>query len=150
MDLLTVLSAEDEIVSDSAAAVERAHLKHYGVIDADERRARLARLLNLVSTCVRSRDLVPMVDYARQVATERFHAGYDISEVQTAFNVLEETIWLRLVDSVPSSEMVEAVGLLTTVLGAGKDMLARTYVSLSSKQHVTSLDLSALFQGGIG
>ena len=101
-----------------------------------------------MTTCVRARDLIPIVDHAKQVATERFHAGFDISEVQCAFNVLEETIWLRIVKSVPSTEIVEAVGLLTTVLGAGKDALARTYVSLSSKQHVPTLDLSALFQGG--
>jgi hypothetical protein len=39
------------------------------------------------------------------------------------------------------------VGLLSTVLGAGKDSLAREYVSLASRQHVTSLDLSTLFEG---
>jgi hypothetical protein len=148
MDLLTALGAEDEIVDEAVAALERANLTHYAEIDAAERRARIARLLELVTTCVRARDLIPIVDHAKQVATERFHAGFDISEVQCAFNVLEETIWLRIVKSVPSTEMVEAVGLLTTVLGAGKDALARTYVSLSSKQHVPTLDLSALFQGG--
>ena len=148
MDLLTVLAAEDEIVDEAASALDRAHLTHYAVVDEDERRSRLSRLLELVTTCVRSRDLIPMVDHAQQVATERFHAGYDISEVQCAFNVLEETVWLRLLANVPTSEMVEAVGLLSTVLGAGKDALARTYVSLASKQHVPTLDLSALFQGG--
>ena len=57
-------------------------------------------------------------------------------------------MWLRLVNNVSSDEMVQAAGLLTTVLGAGKDALARTYVSLASQQHVPTLDLSALFQGG--
>jgi hypothetical protein len=37
--------------------------------------------------------------------------------------------------------------LLTTVLGVGKDALARTYVSLASHEHVSSLDLRALFEG---
>ena len=35
-----------------------------------------------------------------------------------------------------------------TVLGAGRDALARAYVSRASQQHVTSLDLGALFRGG--
>ena len=90
------------------------------MVDEDERRTRLARLLELVTECVRSRDLIPMVEHAQQVATERFHAGYDISEVQCAFNVLEETVWLRLLANVPTTDMVEAAGLLSTVLGAGK------------------------------
>ena len=148
MDLLTVLAPADEIVEEALAAVDGANLRHYGTIDIEERRARLGRLLELVTTSVRSRDLIPMIDYSNQVATDRFHAGYDISEVQSAFNVLEETIWLRLVKNLSSSDIVEAVGLLSTMLGAGKDALARTYVSLASKQHVPTLDLSALFQGG--
>jgi len=150
MDLLTVLAPADEIVEEASTALERAHLKHYAMLDADERRARLGRLLELLTTSVRSRDLIPMVDHAKQIATERFHAGYDISEVQCAFNVLEETIWIRLVNTLPSGQMAEAAGLLSTVLGAGKDSLARTYVSLASKQHVPTLDLSALFRGGDG
>jgi hypothetical protein len=146
MDLLTLLAAEDEIVDEAAAALERANLAHYAATEASERRDRLRRLLDLVTICVRSRDLIPMVDHATEVATERFHAGFDISEVQAAFNVLEEILWRRIVTSVPSGDLAEAAGLLTTVLGAGKDALARTYVSLASKQHVPTLDLQALFQ----
>lgn len=150
MDLMTVLAAEDEIVDDAAAGLERAHLVHYATADADERRARLRRLLDLVVRCVGSRDLIPMIEHSKEVATERFYAGYDISEVQCAFNVLEETLWRRLVSNVPADDLVEAIGLLTTVLGAGKDTLARTYVSLASKRHVPSLDLRALFEVGEG
>ena len=150
MDLLTLLAAEDEIVDEAAAALERANLKHYAETDDAERRARLRRLLELTTRCIGSRDLIPMIEYSTQVATERFHAGYDISEVQCAFNVLEESLWQRLVAGVPSSELAEAAGLLTTVLGAGKDALARTYVSLASKQHVRTLDMSALFRVGQG
>lgn len=146
MDLLTVLAAEDEIIDDAAASLERANLQHYGQTDAAERRERLHRLLELTITCATSRDLIPMVDHARQIATERFHAGYDIGEVQSAFNVLEEVLWQRVVATVPGEELAEAAGLLTTVLGAGKDALARTYVSLASRQHVPTLDLSALFR----
>jgi len=47
----------------------------------------------------------------------------------------------------PPDELAEAVGLLSTILGFGKDALARTYVSLASHRRVPSLDLSALFSG---
>ena len=70
-----------------------------------------------------------------------------IGEVQTAFNVLEESMWRHVVAEVPTDELVESLGLLSTVLGVGKDVLARTYVSLASHEHVTSLDLRALFEG---
>jgi hypothetical protein len=85
--------------------------------------------------------------YAEKVARERFEDGYDVSEVQAAFNVLEQAMWRRVVDATAPAELAEAVGLLSTVLGFGKDTLARTYVSLASRRHVPSLDLSALFAG---
>ena len=56
-------------------------------------------------------------------------------------------MWRRVVAGVPSGELAEALGLLTTVLGVGKDALARAYVSLASHEHVSSLDLRALFEG---
>ena len=124
MDLLTVLAARDEITDEAAAVLERANLKHYAAADPAERHDRLRRLLDLVAICVTSRDLIPMVDHATEVANERFHAGFDIGEVQAAFNVLEEILWKRIVTSVPSDDLAEATGLLTTVLGAGKDALS--------------------------
>jgi hypothetical protein len=85
--------------------------------------------------------------YAEKVAEQRFDQGFDISEVQMAFNALEEAMWRRVVDGTTPDELAEAVGLLSTVLGFGKDALARKYVSLASERHVPSLDLTALFAG---
>ena len=46
------------------------------------------------------------------------------------------------------SQYPEAFGLVSTVLGAGKQALATTYVALvSQNQDVHSLDLTALFKG---
>jgi hypothetical protein len=56
-------------------------------------------------------------------------------------------MWRRVVAEVPAADLAEATGLLTTVLGFGKDALARSYVSLASRRHVPSLDLTALFRG---
>jgi hypothetical protein len=56
-------------------------------------------------------------------------------------------MWHHVVAGVPTGELVESLGLLSTVLGVGKDALARTYVSLASQEHVPSLDLRALFGG---
>ena len=77
-------------------------------------------------------------------------AGFGITEVQTAFNAVEVVMWRRLVAIVPPQDLAEAVGLLSTVLGFGKDVLARRYVALASQRHVPTLDLSALFAGTEG
>jgi hypothetical protein len=149
VDVIEVLTQEREaIVATASSALERSHVPHYADAGAESAHERLELLLSLVLDSVTSRDLVPVIHHAERIAKERYEAGYDIREVQTAFNVLEEAIWARVVASVPAEHLAEALGLVGTVLGAGRDALASTYVSLATRQHVRSLDLSALFRGG--
>ena len=86
----------------------------------------------------------------QQIAAERFTSGYDLSEVQNAFNALEGAIWTRVFAALEPGQYAEALGLVTTILGAGKDALAREYVSLATDTHAPSLDLRALFAGTAG
>jgi hypothetical protein len=149
IEVIEVLTDEGDAIVDSAAlALERSNLRHYAADGPDAARQRLSQLMDLVRQSVAARDLVPMIDHATAIAHERFSAGFDIQELLTAFNVLEEAIWDRVVDAVPPRDLAQAIGLVSTVLGAGRDTVARTYVSLASHQHVPSLDLSALFRGG--
>jgi hypothetical protein len=151
MDLVEVLTAaRDEVLEQASDSLERSHLKHYELTGPEGSRQRLGDLLDLVVACLAARQLAQMSEYAETVAQERFSAGFDISEVQTAFNVLEEAIWTVVVPRIPAEELAEATGLIGTVLGAGKDSLARAWISLATSRHVPSLDLSALFQGTNG
>jgi len=148
MKLVEVLdAAQGEVLQEAAEALERSHLRHYELAGVEGSSQRLTDLYALALDCLSTRTLGPMSDYAALVAKERFVAGFDIAEVQTAFNVLEEAIWKVVVPKIPADELAEATGLIGTVLGAGKDALARTWVSLATSRHVPSLDLSALFEG---
>jgi hypothetical protein len=148
MDLIAILEAgSTEIIDEATTALGRSHLVHYEHVGVDEDRRRLQGLFRTVVDGIKDRQLGPVVHYAEVMANERYSAGFDISEVQTAFNVLEEAMWRKIVAALPPDQLAEAIGLLSTVLGAGKDTLARAYVALASNQHVPSLDLGALFQG---
>ena len=148
MDVADLLeNARAQVLDEAFAALESSHIAHYEAAGEPLTRQRLSDLHDLVVAAIRQRDLTEVTAYSHQVAEDRFHAGFDISEVQTAFNSLEEAMWRRLVADEPQSELAEAIGLMSTVLGAGKDALARTYVSLAGHRHVTSLDLSALVRG---
>ena len=148
MELIAVLDdARAEILDEAAEGLERSHLGHYQASGPEELRRRLEALFDIVVDCLRARKLDRVIKYAEQIGRDRFTGGFGIGEVQTAFNVLEESMWHHVVAGVPTGELVESLGLLSTVLGVGKDALARTYVSLASQEHVPSLDLRALFQG---
>jgi hypothetical protein len=136
-----------EVLDEAYEALDRAHVLHYEQSGEQFTRERLAELFDLVVTALHDRELEPVGTFCEGIAEHRFRAGFGISEVQTAFNVVEEAMWRRVVDGVPADELAEAVGLLSTILGFGKDTLARTYVSLASHRRVPSLDLSALFAG---
>lgn len=120
---------------------------HYEAAGEDEIRRRFEKLYDELLGAVSSRDLGGIVEYGRRLAAERFESGYDLSEVQSAFNALEVAAWSTLCARLRPDDLALSLGLVSTVLGAAKDALAQAYVSLASRTHVPSLDLSALFTG---
>ncbi|HTX20113.1 MAG TPA: hypothetical protein VMG34_15795 [Bacteroidota bacterium] len=140
----------NDIISEAQSAVSRARLVHYERSGSEHTHQRLKALYALTTRAVKEKNLGPMIAHAETVARERFEAGFDLSEVQTAFNVLEEAMWMRILKELPPDQIGEALGLISTVLGAGKDKLARTYVSLASKSKAPSLNMQSLFGGTEG
>lgn len=148
VSLETILQESREAILDEAVeSVRRAHLEHYDHAGPELIRERLDTLLGIVIEAVLKRNLEAIVSHARAVAVERFEAGVDLYQVQTAFNVLEEVLWYRILKALPPGEQAEALGLVGTVLGNGKDVLARKYVSLATQTQTPSLNLQALFSG---
>jgi hypothetical protein len=151
MDINQLLHDQSsDILSDAEAAIARARLAHYEKSGTEHTHQRLKALFTLASRAVKEKNLGPMVAHAETIGRERFEAGFDLSEVQTAFNVLEEAIWVRILKNISPNDLAEALGLISTVLGAGKDTLGRTYVSLASKTKAPSLNLQSLFAGTQG
>jgi len=151
MELLQLLHDSSEgIIADAYNAMERSHLKSYEQSGMERARQRLKALYVLTVRAVKERNLGPMVAHSETIASERYASGFDLWEVQTAFNVLEEAIWLRIIKELPPEKYAESLGLVSTVLGAGKDTLARTYVSLASKTKAPALNMQSLFTGSAG
>jgi hypothetical protein len=132
-----------EILAEATESMHRSHVKHYESVGPEHIHQRLKALYVLTVRAVKERNLGPMIAHAETVARERFASGFDLWEVQTAFNVLEEAIWGRILKELAPAGYAEALGLISTVLGAGKDTLARQYVSLASKSKAPSLNLQS-------
>ena len=142
-----LVNNQTDIINEAFYSLERSHLKHYDTSRADENWQRLAKLFDLTLNGVKTKSLVDMVNYSEKVAKERYESGFDLHEVHTAYNVLEEALWKIIVKEIAPSELPESLGLISTVLGTGKESLALAYVSLASKQKVKSLNLTQLFKG---
>jgi len=151
MDTAGFLAGERAaIVSEAEDALARLREGRYETVAASEIRERLDLLFGQLVEAVSRRSLSGVIEYAGTVARERFEAGYDLSEVQAAFNALEAATWTRIIAGLEADELAEALGLVSTVLGAAKDALGRQYVSLATRSHAPSLDLRALFDGTDG
>jgi len=144
-ELLTTQA--ENIVKDALNGVERSQLPFYKFSGTEQTRQRVKALFVLTARAVKERNLGPMLAHAETIGRERFAAGADLAEIQIAFNVLEEVLWHRILTSIPPASFGEALGLIGTVLGAGKDMVGRTYVALASKSKVPTLNLEQLFDG---
>jgi hypothetical protein len=121
------------IVDGATERVSTARLRHYDGAGTDVMRSRYELLFELVAQTVDTRNIAPVLEWADETARDRFGHGYGLYEVQTAVNVLEETIWQELEQLLEPAEFVEAIGVVSTVLGQAKDAVARAYVELASK-----------------
>ena len=97
----------------------------------DGRRRDVRQLFRLVLRCLHAERAKPIIRPSEQIATHCYAAGIDLAEIQGAFDVLAEVLWRHLAGALADEQLVQALGLLNAIVGAGKDAMARTYVALA-------------------
>lgn len=137
----------EEVVEAATIAMARSRIRHYAEPSRIEIRSRLENVYARVVDAVERRDVGSICAYARRLADERYEMGYDLGEVQTALNTLEEELWQTILRDLPSADYAEALAVVSSVLGAAKDALAREYVTLAARHRAPSLDVGRLFEG---
>ncbi|MBC7561011.1 MAG: hypothetical protein H7270_17075, partial [Dermatophilaceae bacterium] len=91
-----LLEAETEVLEAGYSSLHGSHVTHYEQAGEAFTRQALAHLFRLVVTAIQTRDLASISSYADEIAVARFNNGYDISEVQMAFNALEDAMWRQV------------------------------------------------------
>jgi methylmalonyl-CoA decarboxylase len=124
-------SAEERVIDETVAALTQRDQARQSP-RADERRRDVRQLFRLVVRCMRAGRAEPIIRPSEQIAAHCYAAGIDLTEVQRAFNVLTEVLWPQLADAMDGEQLVRALGLLTAIVGAGKDAMAQIYVALAT------------------
>lgn len=146
MDLAELIREKaDDLVKAAVAELHQARLKHYEAEGRQSTYERLTALLAQTLRCLEEHRAEPIIDWATRVGRERFAAGYDLFEVQTAINVLEEALWKRIISSVGPEDLAHTLGWINAILSMAKDTLARTYVSLATNRAAPPLDNTQLW-----
>ncbi len=126
-----IAGAEERVVEEAVAELDRRHTSDQSS-SPEMRRRHLRDLFELVVKCLRDGVVEPIIASSQQLAADRFAVGFDITEVQGEFNVLEEVLWREVAATLSGDQRIEALELLNAILGAGRDALARTYVALAA------------------
>ncbi len=128
------------IIAAADAAITRRHLQHYEDSTPGVVPSRVATLLRLAVRSLRERRLDAIERYMDSVADERHNAGFELREVQSAINAIEEAIWSLITHERHPTEQIDDLGLVGLVFGAAKDALARRYASFASATVALKMD----------
>ena len=108
MEVIELLRKKgSEIVDKATDAIIGSHLRHYENADPAQTRERVKALCDLTLECLVRKSTMPMIKYAEKIAQQRFSSGFSLREVQTAFNVLEESIWDQILKEMQPVEYAE-------------------------------------------
>ena len=133
MDASAVLaSAEDRVIDEAVAALAHGDQAYQSPLP-DQRRREVRQLFRLVLRCVRAGRAKPIIRPSEQIAAHSYAAGIDLAAVQGPFIILTEVLWRQLADALAGEQLIQALGLLTAITGAGKDAMARAYVALATR-----------------
>jgi methylmalonyl-CoA decarboxylase len=124
-------SAEARVVDEAVAALAQRDQAGHPPSPEDCRRD-VRQLFGLVLRGVREGRAEPIIRPSEQIAAHCFAAGIDLMEIQGTFNVLAEILWRHVADALAGEQQVQALALVSAIVGAAKDTLARTYVTLAS------------------
>ncbi len=130
MDAAELLAQQlEEITGEAAEKMARSHLRNYEMRGAAQTRERLKALCSTLLECLKTNSPSSMIRYAEKIGEERFSAGFALGEVQTAFNVLEESIWNKILEEMKPEEYAKAVDSVNEMLRTGKEAVARIFFS---------------------
>ena len=134
MTLIELLhNKPDMILLDSTDNLVRSDLEHYKKLNPENIRIRLMKLFHALIACVEAASCDKMIKHMEKVSEERFESGFEINEVETAINILEESLWRQIGKFVDSDKQVSAMKQVTCILSKAKDELANEYALLSKE-----------------
>ena len=131
-DLSKVLASHQHVIDDAVDALPYLQLPHYERLETEAFRERVRVLYGLILECLDQGTSEPISRHGEAIAGERLGAGFDLGEVQAAFNLLEDAVWEVAIPHLPAEHHAAARGRIGRVLAAGKDGLARGWVATTA------------------
>jgi hypothetical protein len=119
---------KDIILLEVTENMERVNLEHYEDDSEEKLRQKMARTYYVFKEAITKESFDPLKNYLERVGEERYASGYELYELQTALNILEECIWKQIDEKLPKKEQLDAFITITKYMSNAKLTLAKIYV----------------------
>ena len=119
---------QDIILLEVTENMERVQLKHYEADSENKLRQKMARTYYVFKEAITKESFDPLKKYLERVGEERYASGYELYELQTALDILEECIWKQIDEKLPKNEQLDAFITITKYMSNAKLTLAKVYV----------------------
>jgi hypothetical protein len=118
---------EQHIVEKAAVNIGNYRLKNYEMAKLSEIEWWLGALFSALCDSIEQKCLDPFVRYSEKLGKLRAEKGFDLKEVQIAYNLLEEHIWEVVLEKGNPKTRVEDLTQIAEIVAAGKDKLTKWY-----------------------
>lgn len=134
MTLLEMLyNKPDLILLDALDSLSKIHLIHYDNLKPQLIRFRLSKLLEALVKCVESSSMDEMTNFISKISDERYELGFELYEVQTVINILEESLWKKIQIFIDEDKQISAMKQVSDILSQAKERLVNEYANISKK-----------------
>jgi len=128
-----LLEHEAELVNEIHRQLVHSTAQHYKELEWEVLLRRVESLVAFFMMSVRETpDL--FFNYIAQAVEERIEEGFRLAEILMAMRILEEKIWLVIVEDVPLPGRTAALARVTGIIGAAKARLAVSYLDHSARE----------------
>ncbi len=115
--------------------------EHFGKMDSKEIKERVQKLYQSLMDAVIEKNFMVFIDYVEDLTLKRIEEGFGLKEIQLSLTSLEKNVWKIIVDESSINDVIKYLGIITNIIGEGKDHIARIFLEQKKKMENLILDL---------
>ena len=118
---------EQGIIEKAAVNLGNYRLKNYEMAKLSEIEWWMGALFSALRESIKQKSMDPFLRYSENLGKLRAEKGFDLKEVQIAYNLLEEHTWEVVLERGDPKTRVQDLTQISEIVAAGKDKLTKWY-----------------------
>ena len=115
---------------------------HYETICYEKHQEREELFLNVILQKLQENNSKPLTQYIEHLVEQRSNEGYSLSEIEEAFDIVEDTLWEVLVKYCPLQQsLIEVLSLVRKLFHEIKNSVAQVFLqdALTTQKQIENI-----------